>query len=71
MELRFAAHGGGGWRVEEGCYADLRDCAARMIRVLRDEGQIVSTLKRGFEWESTEPDDAAVIPQYSGVLYIA
>lgn len=54
------------------CLQDARKRAADRIRWLRSEERdhSVSTLKKGLEWECTEPEDCAMIPDTAGILCI-
>lgn len=48
---------------------DARDFAARRIASFRKRTK-VTTLKAGLEWESLEPEDAAMVPDYAGTLVL-
>jgi len=48
--------------------ASARERAARIIRRLRQRRMFVTTLDKGQTWESTEPDDAVMISDWSGIL---
>lgn len=52
---------------------DVEDCrnrAAAKIRKARDEGQPVSILDRGKEWEFETPEDALMISDLDGLLVL-
>lgn len=74
VELRMSAYCGMGYTVAEVPGTDdpreVRDDAAAFLRARRADGYAVSTLARGTEWEVTEPEDAAMVPDDAGILSI-
>jgi len=67
-ELRFSAHCGLGYRIGDGRLSEIRDEAARRILAIRREGLDARTLESGACWEFTDPDDAAMVSDLSGIL---
>lgn len=69
--LHFAAHSGCSPLPDTfDDQADARAAAARMLRRRRRQGFIIATQTPGEEWEVIEPDDAAMVSDLSGLLWI-
>lgn len=71
-QLKFAAYCG---MVSELCtsedVADIRAEAADILRYARRKGEPVVTLEPGKRWEFLEPEDAIMVPDSCGEMYVA
>jgi hypothetical protein len=68
--LRHASYCGMAGLAKHGSYAELRDMAARRLRLRRKAGFPVTTLAHGFEWEVMEPEGCNLVPDACGILSI-
>jgi hypothetical protein len=50
--------------------ADMRDLAARKLRLRRRQGFPVTTLEIGERWEIMEPEDCMMVPDQCGVMVL-
>lgn len=68
MKLTLYGHCGMPIPITEGDREHCQERAVSLLRRLKREGFYISVRKPGREWETTEPDDAFMVPDYAGIL---
>ena len=69
--LRFSAHCGMSYDIADNLeMSEAREKIAELIQEKRNAGYDVSTIVNGKEYEFNEPDDASLVPDDAGYLYL-
>jgi len=70
-KVKFCSHSGlATTLLETEDRQDARKRAARYLRYLRRQGQEIAVLDKGREWEAIDPEDAVMVSDMAGILFI-